>query len=108
MVTSAFILSLLNIIFGFIEILLGLRLVLRFFGANQVAPFVRWVYETSDPLIFPFRGMFPSPTLEGGYVLEINTLIALLMYALIGYLLIQLIEFVRYQTLHYHEEHQEK
>lgn len=82
-------------------LVLALRVLLRFFNAGQ-APFVRWVYETSEPLINPFRGMFPNPVLTSGNVLEINTLIALLVYAFIGYLIGELLSFITYNTSHYH------
>jgi uncharacterized protein YggT (Ycf19 family) len=93
--------QLVNVIFGIIELLLGLRLILRFFAAGA-APFVEWVYRTSDPLVYPFRGMFPNPVLTGGYVLEINTLIALLIYALIGYLIGELVAFLSYHSMRYY------
>ncbi len=93
------VLQLVNIIFGFIEGILAVRVLLRFFGASSGAPFVRWVYETSDPLLTPFRGMFPNSILTGGYVLEVNTLIAILIYAIAGYILGEIIAYVRYFSL---------
>lgn len=106
--TGSLLSNLINIIVGFIVFILLLRLVLRFFGAGQAAPFVRWTYETGDPLLNPFRGMFPNTVLTGGYVLEVNTLIAIVVYAFIGYLLSQLISFITFSTAHYHEEEEER
>ena len=87
----ALIITLIEAIFAIAEFFLGLRLLLKFFGANTRAPFVRWVYGTSEPLLEPFRGMFPAPVLEGRFVLEFSTLFALVVYALIAYFLIELI-----------------
>lgn len=98
MFPARFLVMLVNLIFGFIELLLTLRILLRFFGANAETPFVKWIYDTSEPLIAPFRGMFPSPVLGEGFIIEINTLIALLFYALIGYLVGELIAMLQYHS----------
>lgn len=68
-----------------------MRLVLKFFAANPAAPFVRWIYETSQTLVHPFLGIFPNPVLSGGFVIEFSTLVALIVYGIIGYLLVELI-----------------
>jgi hypothetical protein len=49
---------LLYIIGGFIEILIGLRIVFRLFGANPDSAFVNWVYNWSTPFVRPFAGIF--------------------------------------------------
>jgi uncharacterized protein YggT (Ycf19 family) len=85
---------LIEIVFTLVEALLGLRVILKFFGANPATPFVNWVYETSEPLLTPFSGMFPAPVIEGRFVLEFSTLFALIIYGLIAYLLIALIEYL--------------
>lgn len=85
MFTLATISALSDILFTFIEGLLALRIILKFFGANSFTPFVVWVYQTSKPLLVPFEGIFPSATAQGGFVLEISALFALLVYGLIAY-----------------------
>ncbi len=95
MFTSSILLYLAIIVFGFIELILALRILLRFLNASTGSTFVRWVYQTSDSLINPFRGMFPNPVLDGGYVIEINTLVALLFYAIVGYLIGEIVAFLR-------------
>ena len=85
--TTGLLLSLLNFVVGVVVTLLSLRMVLKLFGASTAAPFVRWVYETSHALIYPFLGMFPSPELTGGFVIEFSVLFALLAYMFLGYLL---------------------
>lgn len=87
-----------NVILMITEAILGLRFVLRLLGASSGAPFVRWVYETSQPLIQPFTGMFPSPVLDGRFVFEFITLFALVIYALIAYLIVELIHFIEHAT----------
>ncbi len=87
LIKGSTILSLVSIIAGFIEGLISLRIILKLLGANISAPFVAWVYETSTPLLSPFEGMFPSPEIQGGFVIEISALFALLAYSFLSYLL---------------------
>ncbi|MDP3993413.1 MAG: YggT family protein [Candidatus Doudnabacteria bacterium] len=91
---------LINFVFGLVEVVLGLRFILRLFGASAQAPFVNWVYDTSQPLLAPFRGIFPSPASIQGFVIEFTTLFAMLIYALIGYFLIRLLYFTHESTHH--------
>ncbi len=76
--------------------LLGLRFILKLFGASTSAPFVQWLYETTYSLITPFNGIFPSPRLEGGFIIEFSVLFAILIYSFIAYLLIQVLDSITY------------
>lgn len=89
---------LIHLIMDIIEGLLALRLLLVLFRASSVAPFVRWVYETTDTLIYPFVGMFPSPQLQSGIVIEFATLFAIVFYIFIGYLITETIETLIYYS----------
>lgn len=101
MVTAQIVKYIANFILGFVGLLLGLRLILRLFGANPATPFVDWIYQTSSPLIEPFRGMFPHPVLEGGFVIEFSTLFALLVFAFISYLIGELLDFLTHTRSRY-------
>ena len=81
------------LVVGFAEVLIGLRVILKLFGADSVAPFVNWIYVTTTPLLQPFSGMFPSPRLDGAFVIEFSALFALIVYALVAYFLQSLIAF---------------
>jgi hypothetical protein len=83
--------NLLNFFLAIVEGFLGLRFLLKLFGANANAGFVDWVYEMSSGLLDPFRGIFPAQTFENRYVFEFSTLFAMLMYAIVGLILIYLI-----------------
>jgi len=87
---------LINLVTSLIEGLLGLRIILKLFGASTAAPFVRWVFETTQPLLAPFIGMFPSPKLPEGFVIEFSALFALMVYTFIGYLATELLETLIY------------
>jgi uncharacterized protein YggT (Ycf19 family) len=76
-------------VFAIAELILGFRIILKMFGANPNAPFVHWVYATSEPLLYPFKDIFPSPKLSGLFVLEFSALFAILVYSLVAYVLIQ-------------------
>lgn len=100
---SNLLLFFINFVLSVIEILLSLRLLLRLFGANPTNNFVAWIYSTTSGLISPFVGIFVSPVIKGGYVLEMSTLIAMVVYGLIGYLLYELVKFIAYQASSYYE-----
>lgn len=85
--------NLINIVFGTIEILLGLRIILRLFSANPASDFVSWIYTMTEPLLEPFQNIFPTASLSGGFVLELSTLFALVIYGLLGYLFTALVYF---------------
>ena len=92
---NLFIAPLIDSVFAVVELLLGFRVILKFFGANPHASFVEWVYKTSQPLLKPFEGMFPTPVIEGNFVIEFSTLFALIVYGTAAYLLTELIGYVR-------------
>lgn len=89
MSSAKFIASIVSIVFGSIEVLIGLRIVLKLIGASVQAQFVRWVYLTTQPLLKPFMGMFPSPSTKTGIVLEFSALFALVVYSIVGLLIIK-------------------
>ena len=74
------------------EVVLALRFVLRLFGANSGNDFVSWVVEMSNPLLAPFRGIFPGAVFENQYVLEFSTLFAMLVYMVFGLFVMMVVE----------------
>jgi hypothetical protein len=76
-------------IVGFLDTLIAIRFVLKLFGANP-APFVRFMYDVTWPLIAPFHGIF-NTTQEGRSILEPESLVAMAIYTLIGWGLVSLI-----------------
>lgn len=62
---------------------------LRAFGANSGADFSRFIYAISTPLVAPFAGLFGNPQSSGG-VLELHSIVALIVYALLAWLLTRL------------------
>ena len=79
-----------NLIMGIVAIILGLRILLRLFGANAENDFVNWIYQSSAEILGPFRGIFPTPNLEG-FVIDFTAIFALLVYGLVAMLALYLI-----------------
>lgn len=77
-------------ILNVIEIILALRLIFRLLGANPNNGLVSFLYNVSAPLVAPFVGIFRQPV-TGSSVLEWSTVIAMIIYAIVAYLIIQLI-----------------
>ncbi|MBI2589318.1 YggT family protein [Candidatus Saccharibacteria bacterium] len=77
---------------GVAELLLLLRVVLRFFNGNPDATFVHWVYTNTQVLIEPVRNVFVSAgVIERGWVVDYVALFTMAVYAAAGYLLIGLL-----------------
>ena len=76
-------------IVGLIEVLIAIRFVLKLLGANP-APFVRFMYDLTLPLVAPFHGIFNTAQ-EGRSILEPESLVAMAVYALIGWGIVSLI-----------------
>jgi uncharacterized protein YggT (Ycf19 family) len=60
--------------------LLTTRLMLALIAARSDTGFVRFIKGVTDPFYAPFRGIVPSPTVEGGFTLAIPIAIALVAY----------------------------
>jgi len=69
---------------GILEALIALRIGLKLIGANPESPIVALIYGFTYLFLFPFEGMTATPA-AGGMVLELSSLFAMLIYALIGW-----------------------
>jgi len=72
------------LIFGIVEALLVIRVALKLLGANAEAGFATFVYRISTPLVAPFVGLFGTPQLNG-MVLELEALVAIVVYGLVAW-----------------------
>jgi hypothetical protein len=90
--------AIISLVFGFIELLVGLRFIFLLLGANPSAWFVMWVYNTSAPLVTPFAGILGHPTTvpagaAGAIVHSVfdpSTLVAFIVYAVVGGIIVTL------------------
>lgn len=77
-------------IVGLINIIIALRFVFLLLGANQGVSFTDFIYSLSAPFVAPFIGIFGQPT-YGQSVFEVCSLLAIVIYTLIGWGIVKLI-----------------
>jgi len=85
--------ELIYLVFGVIDGLLLIRLVLKLLGANTTAGFTQWVYGVTNVLLAPFHNLLPTIGNEQSQ-LEMSVVVAILVYALIGWALARLMEII--------------
>lgn len=88
------------LVFGVIDGLLLIRLVLKLLGANTMAPFTQWVYNVTDFFLAPFRNLLPAIGTDHS-VLEMSVIIAILVYALIAWVLARLMAIIFFRNVTY-------
>ena len=69
---------------GILEGLLALRFVLKLIAANPASPIAAAIYGFTHLFLLPFAGLTATPS-AGGMVLELSTMIAMVVYALIAW-----------------------
>ena len=84
-------------IFGLIEGLILIRFILKALGANPSASFAEFIYGITAPLVAPFYGLFGNPSAQGS-VLELHSIVALIVYALLAWLIAKLVWIVAGET----------
>lgn len=75
---------------GVLEVILGLRFIFRLFGASQSNDFIIFLYSLSHVFVGPFNGIFNDQTIGTSSVFEFSTIVAMLIYALVGWGLVSL------------------
>lgn|SRR5574341_416747 len=78
------------LLFGILEAAIGLRVFLKLIAANPNNLFAQLVYSFTDLFLWPFAGLTISPS-TGGFTLEIPAVIAMIVYAVVGWALASLI-----------------
>ena len=81
-------------IFGFLEILLTFRLVLKLMGASIASAFVGLIYGLTGIFILPFEGIFRrgfTKGIETTSVLEPSTVVAIIVYAFLAWGVVKLV-----------------
>jgi hypothetical protein len=78
-------------LFGALELLLALRVVLHLVSANATNGFVYFIDVVSTPFVILFASIVQNPVLGTTAVLEVTTIIAMLVWAIVAWLVSQLI-----------------
>lgn len=74
--------QIISLVLGVVELLLLVRIVLLFFGANPTAEFTGLIYGWSNPIVAPFQGVFPNVNGTAGGVLDAAAILAMIVYAI--------------------------
>lgn len=77
-----------------IAILLGLRFVLYLMAANPASGFAAFIYNVTNVLVAPFAGLVALPTMGNGSIIDVISLIALVVYSLLGWGIVQLFRII--------------
>ncbi len=77
-------------IVGLVDLSLLLRFAFYLFGARAVG-FADLLYSITNPLVAPFRGIFPNSQVVGSYF-DTASLAAIVVYALLGWVVSRLID----------------
>src|SRR5215212_754289 len=85
------------LLFGGLEALLGIRIILKLIGANPGSSFTAFVYQLSDLFLWPFRSIVANPAFQNN-VLEITSIIAMIVYSLVGWAIVRLIWVLFYRA----------
>ena len=76
-------------ILGLVEVLLAFRFALKLFGANPAAGFSSFIYSVTYVFAAPFLSVFRITQIAGS-VLEWTTILAMFVYLVVAYGIIQL------------------
>jgi uncharacterized protein YggT (Ycf19 family) len=88
--------QLITFIVGLIIGLIAIRVVLRLIAANPDNAFAQFIYGITAPFVGPFLTLTGTPSFEGA-VLEIPSLVAIIVYALLGWALAKLMWILFYR-----------
>lgn len=82
--------------FGVVEGLIGLRVLLKLMAANPDNPFAVFIYGITEVFVLPFQGLTAEPS-AAGFVLEIHSIIAMLVYALLAWVIAKFVWVLLYK-----------
>ena len=79
---------------GVLVILLTLRFLLLLFGANPNNLFASLIFDLSHPFALPFANLFDNPEIGSKASFEITTIVGILIYTLLIWLVVRLINII--------------
>lgn len=82
--------ALIQLGFGILNGTIGLRFLLKLMAANPQNPFASLIYFITQPFLWMFQGLTRTPSFEG-IEIEFFSLIAIVVYGLLGWIIVQLI-----------------
>jgi hypothetical protein len=83
-------------VFGIVQVVIGLRIILLLLGADRANALVRGIYDLSAVLVAPFEGILKTDAVgRGGSVLDIAALVALVGWTVLELIIIAAIGIAR-------------
>jgi hypothetical protein len=80
------IINIVYFMFGILELLLAVRVILHLIGANADNGFASFIDALSAPFVALFASLVQNPALGTTSVLEVTTMIAMLVWAIVAWL----------------------
>ncbi len=81
------------LLFGMLDVLIVLRVILKLIAANPANPFAQFVYNLSSTFLAPFSSLIASPIVGNG-VFEISSMVALVVYTLLAWIVVRLFRLI--------------
>ena len=78
-----------------IETIIIFEILVLIFASNSTHMFIEWINTISDSVISPFVGITPSTLVIDNLEIAITPVVALLVYAIVGFVLSELIKAFR-------------
>lgn len=85
------------LLFGVLEGLIGFRILFRLIDANPANPFAHFIYQLTGLFVKPFSTLVVNPA-SSGMVLEITSLVAMLVYGLLAWVIVALVCLIFFPT----------
>ena len=82
--------GLIQLAFVILNGLIGIRFLLKLMAANPANPFAQLIYFITTPFLWLFQGITYTPSFQGIQI-EFFSLIAIVVYSLICWIIVQLI-----------------
>jgi hypothetical protein len=90
--------QLVYLVFGVIDGLLVIRLILKLLGANSAAAFSNWIYDVTNVFLGPFKNILSTIGNDQSQ-LEMSVVLAILVYALLGWAVGRLVAIIFYRNI---------
>ena len=84
------------LMFGILEGLILIRILLRLIGANPASGFAALIYGVTDVFLWPFLGLTVTPQV-GIFALDLSAIIGMVIYLLAGWIVVRLIWLLFYR-----------
>jgi len=82
------------LLLGVLEVIIGMRVVLKLLEANPDNGFANFIYRLARVFVWPFFGLVAEPISTSGSVLEVGSIIAMVVYLLIAWGITRLVYLV--------------